>query len=127
VTAIDREPTPIEFLCASAALAGVHVETVVGDVVTALPDRRFDLVLAADLLYERREFERLAAALSALVAPHGTLWTADPQRIDTALFYGALERHGLVRRTVTTHEIREESCVQRVRLIALGRDAEVKG
>lgn len=121
VTAIDRERTPIEFLRASAALGSADVETVVGDVVSAFPGRSFDLVLAADLLYEGREFERLAAALSALVAPGGTLWVADPQRVETAPFYGALEGCGLSTRTVTTHEIREEGSVQRVRLIALGR------
>ena len=122
VTAIDREIAPIEFLRARAAIAGVPVDALVGDVVAARFDRAFDLVLAADLLYERAEFERLAEALAALVAPGGSLWVADPQRVDTAGFYRALERCGLEIREVGACDLREESGVLRVRLIALGRD-----
>lgn len=124
VTAIDRELAPIEFLQASTAINGVAVEALVGDVVTAAFGRRFDLVLAADLLYERGEFERLAEALSTLVAPGGTLWVADPQRVDTADFYRALDRRGLAIREVGACDLREESSVLRVRLIALGRGTE---
>ncbi|MBM4242722.1 MAG: methyltransferase [Deltaproteobacteria bacterium] len=121
VTAIDRELAPIEFLQASAAINRVEVEVLVGDVVTASLERTFDLVLAADLLYERAEFDHLAEALSGLVAPDGTLWVADPQRVDTARFYAALERCGLSIREVGACELREENGVLRVRLIALGR------
>lgn len=121
VTAIDREIAPIEFLQASAAINGTAIEALVGDVLTPL-GRQFDLVLAADLLYERAEFERLAAALGALVAPGGTLWVADPQRVDTAEFYRSLDRCGLSIREVGACDLREESSVLRVRLIALGRE-----
>ena len=120
VTAIDRELAPIEFLQASAAINGACIEALVGDVVTAAFGRRFDLVLAADLLYERGEFERLADALGALVAPGGTLWVADPQRVDTASFYRALDRAGLSIREVGACDLREESSLLRVRLIGLG-------
>lgn len=122
VTAIDREVAPIEFLQASAAVNRMRVEALVGDVMTADLGRRFDLVLAADLLYERAEFDRLAAALSTLVEPHGALWVADPQRVDTAAFYRALDRLGFVIREVCVCDLREESALLRVRLIALGRD-----
>lgn len=122
VTAIDREIAPIEFLQASAAIAGVAIDALVGDVAAARFDRAFDLVLAADLLYERTEFDRLAEALAAQVAPHGTLWVADPQRVETTGFYRALQRIGLGIREVGACDLREESGVLRVRLIALGRD-----
>jgi predicted nicotinamide N-methyase len=124
VTAIDRELAPIEFLQASATMNGTAIEALVGDVVTAAFGRRFDLVLAADLLYERGEFERLADALSRLIAPGGTLWVADPQRVDTADFYRALDRRGLSIREVGACDLREESSVLRVRVIALGREKE---
>jgi predicted nicotinamide N-methyase len=123
VTAIDREIAPIEFLQASAAINGAAIEALVGDVMTPL-GKQFDLVLAADLLYERAEFERLATALGALVAPGGTLWVADPQRVDTAGFYRSLDRCGLSIREVGACDLREESSVLRVRLIALGRKEE---
>ncbi len=119
VTAIDRELPAIEFLQASAALNRLQIETLVGDVTTPL-GRQFDMVLAADLLYERAEFERLADALADLLAPHGRLWVADPQRVDTAGFYAALDRRGLAIREVGVCDLREESAVLRVRLIALG-------
>ena len=121
VTAIDRELAPIEFLQASASIAGLAIEALVGDVVNARLDRTFDLVLAADLLYERAEFDRLAEAVATLVAPEGTLWVADPQRVDTGGFYQALERRGLGILEVGACDLREESSVLRVRLIALGR------
>lgn len=124
VTAIDREIAPIEFLQASAAINRADVEALVGDVVAAAFGRRFDLVLAADLLYERAEFERLADALADLVAPGGTLWVADPQRVDTAGFYRALDRRGLSIREVGACDLREEGSVLRVRLLALGRERE---
>jgi predicted nicotinamide N-methyase len=122
VTAIDRERAPIEFLQASSAINGAAIEALVGDVVTAPLGRQFDLVLAADLLYERAEFDRLAEALSVLVAPGGTLWVADPQRVDTAEFYRSLDRCGLSIRELGACDLREESSVLRVRLLALGRD-----
>lgn len=122
VTAIDREPVPIAFLQASAALNGVALEAVVADVVEpAVRARRFDLVLAADLLYERAEFGRLAAALAELVAPRGTLWVADPQRVDTTQFHRELDARGLVVREDFVSELREEGALLRVRLVGLER------
>ena len=121
VTAIDRELAPIEFLQASAALNRMRIDALVGDVAASDLGRRFDLVLAADLLYERAEFGRLAAALAALVAPAGTLWVADPQRVDTAEFYRELDARGLVIREVCVCELREEAALLRVRLVALAR------
>lgn len=121
VTAIDRELAAIEFLLASAAVNRLSVEALVGDIAGVDMGRRFDLVLAADLLYERSEFERLAAALASLVAPGGTLWVADPQRVDTGDFYRALDRRGFAIREICVSDVREESALLRVRLVALGR------
>jgi predicted nicotinamide N-methyase len=121
VTAIDRELPAIEFLQASAAVNRLPVEALVGDIATVNLARRFDLVLAADLLYERSEFDRLAASLAGLVHPSGVIWVADPQRVDTADFYRALDRLGFGIREVCVSDVREESALLRVRLIALGR------
>ena len=121
VTAIDRELAAIEFLLASATVNRTPVEALVGDIVTVDLGRRFELVLAADLLYERSEFDRLAGALAGLVADDGTLWIADPQRVDTADFYRALDRLGFVIREICVCDVREESALLRVRLIAFER------
>src|SRR5690606_23489157 len=107
-----------------AAVNGTPVEALVGDITTARFAEPFDLVLAADLLYERAEFEALARALGRQVAPGGTLWVADPQRVDTATFYQALGREGFAIREVCVSEVREECALLRVRLIALQRAGE---
>jgi len=48
-----------------------------------------DLLFGADILYERRFFEPVAALLDHALAPHGTAWIADPERSVSA---GAVER-----------------------------------
>lgn len=49
--------------------------------VSALPnDGRFDVVLAADCLYETRDIEPLRTAIDMLVAPGGALWLSEPGR-----------------------------------------------
>jgi predicted nicotinamide N-methyase len=119
VTAIDREVAPIEFVLASASANGIALEALVCDVMRGAPQRRFDFVLAADLLYERREFDALAHALAGLVAPSGVVWVADAQRVDTAPFYDAAARAGLAIEEVCSAEVREENSQVRVRLVAL--------
>jgi predicted nicotinamide N-methyase len=49
-------------------------------------DARFDLVLAADVLYEMRNAEALAALLPQIVAPEGRVLLADPGRVYQADF-----------------------------------------
>jgi predicted nicotinamide N-methyase len=119
VTAVDREVAPIEFVLASAAANEIAVDALVCDVVRGDLRRRFDFVLAADLLYERPEFDALAKALAGLVAPSGVVWVADAQRVDTAPFYDAASRAGLAIQEVCSAEVREESAQVRVRLVAL--------
>jgi hypothetical protein len=79
-------------------------------------------VFAAELLYDRAEFERIADALVRCVAPHGTIWIADAQRVGTDQFYDALAQRGFAIREVCACDVREESTPVRVRLVALGRD-----
>ena len=51
----------------------------------------FDLVLAADVLYERRNVPALAALIPALLVPGGEILLSDPRRQNTWAF---LERMG---------------------------------
>jgi len=55
----------------------------------------FDLVLAADVLYERRHAEALSRLVPRLLAPGGEALVADPGREGCAAFLAALERAGL--------------------------------
>jgi len=60
------------------------------------PDRQFDAVFAADVLYDPAQFGPLARSLSVLLAPGATAWVADPRRDTRSLgFLGAAAAAGL--------------------------------
>jgi len=115
VTAIDRDPAAIEFLRASALENAVAIETWVGE-PSVLGERRFDAVMAAELLYDRAGFGDLAAALVAAVAPGGWLWIADAERVDTRSFFEVLARMGLAPAVDEVREVREEGSRIQVRI-----------
>jgi predicted nicotinamide N-methyase len=54
----------------------------------------FDLVLAADVLYERKNAIALADLVPKLLAPGGEALFADPRRDEAPVFLGAMEREG---------------------------------
>jgi predicted nicotinamide N-methyase len=54
----------------------------------------FDLVMAADVLYEERNAAALAPVLPQLVGPASRLWIADPRRPHAALLWPHLEARG---------------------------------
>ncbi len=95
VTAVDRDGDALEFVAASADLASVSVECVRGDVERVVAARSFDVVVAAELLYERSAFASLARTLAQALAPSGTLYLGDAFRVDTGDFYGELDTLGL--------------------------------
>ncbi len=53
-------------------------------------DGPFEVILGADLLYERRDVAPLLAALDVLLAPNGALWLAEPGRPPAATFLETL-------------------------------------
>jgi predicted nicotinamide N-methyase len=55
---------------------------------------RFDLVLASDVLYERRDVAPLAALVPQLVANGGEVWLAEPGRPAAAAFLELLRELG---------------------------------
>lgn len=54
----------------------------------------FDIVLAADVLYERRDIEPLVDAMEVLVAPDGALWLAEPERDPARVFLDEMRSRG---------------------------------
>jgi predicted nicotinamide N-methyase len=117
VTFVDRIPTALRFVRASAEANRVDaVQLVVADATAPVFRRRFDLVLAAEVLYDRSAFVPLARALGAYLAPNGRALLTDAARIDTRDFYAALDGVGL-RWSATTHAVREENLPLAVRLI----------
>lgn len=55
---------------------------------------QFDVVLAADCLYETRDIEPLWAAIDVLVAPEGALWLAEPGREPAKRFLHGVKAAG---------------------------------
>ena len=54
----------------------------------------FDLVFAADVLYERKNAAALADLVPQLLAPGGEAIFADPRRDEAPVFCGAMEDRG---------------------------------
>jgi predicted nicotinamide N-methyase len=59
-------------------------------------DDAFPVVLAADVLYERRDVEPLLALVERVVAPHGELWLAEPGRPPAARFLESILAGGWI-------------------------------
>ena len=104
VLATDADPEAIELLAPNSALNALNVEGQVFDWSSAAASdalvRRgpFDLVLAADVLYERPTVARMLSLLPRL-AP--AAWLADPARPTAAVFLEQARRRGWEVETVT--------------------------
>lgn len=121
VTFLDRTAVSLEFVRASAAANDVHDAAQVVADLTCPPFREpFDLVLAAEVLYERSQFPHVARALRTLTAPRGQVLLADGGRIDTRAFYPELEACGLSFRT-EERRVDEEGFPVTVRLVVIER------
>jgi 2-polyprenyl-3-methyl-5-hydroxy-6-metoxy-1,4-benzoquinol methylase len=57
-------------------------------------DGPFPVVLAADVLYERRDLEPLLTFSRRMVAPGGLLWLAEPGRSVAMAWLDGARRHG---------------------------------
>jgi predicted nicotinamide N-methyase len=96
VVFVDHEALPLAFVAESARANGVAPLGLVTADFTMPPFREpFDLVLAAEVVYDRAGFGRLAEALARLAGRRGRVLVADGHRIDTRAFYPALEVAGL--------------------------------
>jgi predicted nicotinamide N-methyase len=118
----DRVAAPLAFVRETLRDNGLDAGLVVADALAAPWRAAFDVVLAAEVLYDRAGFPALARSLAAALAPGGRVLLADGHRIDTATFYTAAASAGLaVRRddvrvledgfpvTVTISELRPET------------------
>lgn len=83
VLATDRSPDSVAFAASNAARSGAVLETAVcsWEAAEAVVDRApWDLVLASDVLYGRRNLVELLALLPRLVDASGEVWISDPTR-----------------------------------------------
>jgi predicted nicotinamide N-methyase len=102
VLATDWASVALELLAANAARNDARVETLQAD--WTRPDELlargpFALVLAADVLYERRNVPVLLDLLPRLVAPGGAVWLADPGRATAEAFFDLVDAEGWRRRS----------------------------
>ena len=97
VLAVDRSPEAVTFTAANATRNGARLETTVRafdqpePLLAAAP---WDLVLAADVLYEQRNVPVLLWLLPRLVGPGGEVWLADPGRNGLEKFLPGTEATG---------------------------------
>ncbi len=100
VTCLDWAPEPEPLVRLSAERLGVSLERfVVADWRTPPAGLgTFDLVLGADVLYEARNAEPVAAFLAVHLAHSGEAWLADPGRLHARDFPAVAARAGLVLR-----------------------------
>lgn len=98
VTFLDREPRALEIVGASARgpeWQAATLELVVGDWRTPPPLGLFDLIIAADVLYDRGNAPAIAAFLARYLGPGAEAWLADPGRTNAAGFAAEARNAGL--------------------------------
>jgi predicted nicotinamide N-methyase len=118
VTFVDRVPAALAFVRRSATANALDGDFVVADFTGPGVGGRFDLVLAAEVLYDRACFSDVAAAIRDHLAPGGRALLTDAARTDTRPFYAALDAAGL-RWRATEHPVREEGLPVTVRLVEI--------
>ena len=103
VTFLDWEADAVALACASAsALDGASFDGISADWRSPPPMPRFDLVCAADVLYEARNGPAVAAFLAAHLSDGGEAWVADPDRLHAREFPADLPGSGLSLRATET-------------------------
>jgi predicted nicotinamide N-methyase len=103
VLAVDRSPEATAFTAANAARNGVTLQTTVcafDQPERLLAEAPWDLVLAADVLYERRNVPVLLWLLPRLVDASGEVFLADPGRRMLPTFLAGLDASGWRREQV---------------------------
>jgi predicted nicotinamide N-methyase len=118
VLATDWSKDALEFAALNAGRNDLTIDTALCDWAhpEAIVERGpWDLVLAADVLYERRNLPLLLELLPRLVGEKGEVLLADPGRPPAADFLEAIDRnwkrHSTTDRTftrVTVHRLRRE-------------------
>ncbi len=91
----DREPAALEFAAASAAynrLARVHCAQL--DFTREELDGDFDLILAAELVYDPESYDKLGEFLERHLRRGGEIHLTDAFRSDAARFFAALRARG---------------------------------
>jgi predicted nicotinamide N-methyase len=117
VLATDHYEAALDFTAYNAR-ANLDLEPEVSVLDWRQPDiagmGTFDLVLAADVLYERKNAAALADLVPQLLAPGGEAIFADPRRDEAPVFFGAMKEQGF---EDPSEEIAVEQSARRVKVL----------
>lgn len=108
VLATDRSPAAVAWVAANARRSGLRVESAVAAFDAPDPgidDRRWDLVLAADVLYGAAAADALTALLPRLTSRRGAVWLADPGRPETPRWLRSAREQFTVRTRPLPHGV----------------------
>ena len=122
VLVVDEQRAALDFVAASAAANDVVCESWQGDFTALDPGRRFDVLLAAEVVYDAARFAAVASVFDRHLDAGGIGLVADGYRTDTRGFYRALAECGLVTHAVDVRVVEEGRMVP-VRLCAIRRPA----
>ena len=115
VLATDYSEAALDFV-AHNARANVRQEPQTALLDWHTPDTErvgtFDLIFAADVLYERRNAQALADLVPRLLAPGGEAVFADPRRKDASLFLELMEERGFKNMTEDMRVNQGESSIK---------------
>jgi ETFB lysine methyltransferase len=91
------------------------------------PARRFDVVLASDVLYERPYGPLVAKVIDLMLAPRGTAFVADPGRVARDDFVTALAPLGLEVAARDSSVFRDQAIRQTITTFTVVRRARARG
>ena len=124
VTFLDRDADALAFAAASAELNGCRpVALCQIDFTRENLGRRFDLILAAEVLYDAAAFTPLIRFFTMHLSSGGSVMLADAHRTDTRAFYDALTACGYCF-TVQRTTVREERLPLAVDIVTARRSGD---
>ncbi len=82
---------------------------------------RFDVVMAADVLYEKEYATLVAACIARALAPDGVALVADPGRLALPAFRKGVAAHGLMIASVHTEHYAEGAVTQDIQVMRIRR------
>jgi predicted nicotinamide N-methyase len=129
VLAFDYEPEALVHARRNAALnllpdEAAPVFTVMDWRMPAVAKGGAEVILGADILYERRFFEPVAAFLEYALAPGGRVFIADPERAVSAGAAGRLEAKGWRVTTALSSKVAQSGQNMTVHLLEITRSGD---
>ncbi len=116
VYSIDISPDACNYCHANIMNNGFSPQVFCADLNTLPTLKKFDLIIASDLLYEDRMCELLLNAFDALVNSDTRIWVADPCRRGWSLFKSQAQRRSYSVKTLHYHTSKDSVNVEIIEL-----------